>query len=83
MDTAAIEKSAVCGEKSDTQGSKRSTRSVYGDRSDRIVDLYYFIKEFYGKYNQDTCKQSDKERADRCYLITACGDRYQTCKRSV
>ena len=54
--TSAVKQTAVCCEQANTECSHGTAGTVYGNGTDRIINLCDAVKEINGYTQQDTCK---------------------------
>lgn len=53
---------------------------MYSNRTNRVVNLKYIIKEPYAEYYQETGYDTNNRSADTVKYVTTCCDTYKTCK---
>ena len=88
METTACEKTfplgtCTVGEKTDSKSSESTVKTVNANSTNRVINFENFINKFNTKYYNESGEDSDNSCRCRRYGIAACGDGYQSCKRTV
>ena len=74
MQAAAVEQSAVDGEKSNRQSTPNAVCKMNSNRANRVVDMKLEVEKFNRYYNKDAGNSAYDDRAESVNARAACGN---------